>query len=69
MAKPSLLQLVQDTLAGSSANSEELFGQQVALELRNIKDRAVKLRLKRAIMNISYDTQEAKQGSHAQIAD
>ncbi|KAL3976395.1 hypothetical protein ACER0C_022281 [Sarotherodon galilaeus] len=68
MAKLSLLQQVQKILSGSNADSEELFGQQVASELRNIKDRALQLRLKRNIMNMIYDTQEAEQGSHSQFA-
>lgn len=64
MTKLSLLQQVQQTLSASNADSEELFGQQVASELRNIKDRALQLRLKRNIMNMIYDTQEAEQGGH-----
>ncbi|XP_055020895.1 uncharacterized protein LOC129412059 [Boleophthalmus pectinirostris] len=68
MAKLSLLQQVQNTLSGSNADSEEVFGQQVASELRNIKDRALQLRLRRNIMNIIYDTQEAEQAGHSQFA-
>ncbi|KAL3971397.1 fumarate hydratase, class II [Sarotherodon galilaeus] len=64
MTKLSLLQQVQQTLSACNADSEELFGQQVASELRNIKDRALQLQLKRNIMNMIYDTQEAEQGSH-----
>ncbi|KAM4565474.1 uncharacterized protein V3H82_014502 isoform 2-T2 [Fundulus diaphanus] len=59
MTKLSLLQQVQKALS-STADPAELFGQQVASELRNIKDRAVQLRLKRDIMNMIYDAQEAE---------
>lgn len=68
MAKLALLQQVQQTLAGSNADSEQLFGQQVASELRNIKGRALQLRLRRNIMNIIYDTQEVEHAGHAQFA-
>lgn len=66
LAKLSLLQQVQDTLSASNADSEELFGQQVASELRSIKDRTLQLRLRRNIMNIIYDTQEAEQAGNSQ---
>lgn len=66
MVKLSLLQQVQKTLSASDADSEERFGQQVASELRNIKNPALQLRLRRNIMNLIYDVQEtafSEQGS------
>lgn len=67
MAKLSLL---QKTLSGSDADSEERFGQQVASELRNINNPALQLRVKRKIMNVIYDAQEtalSEQGSQCQF--
>ncbi|XP_038153207.1 uncharacterized protein LOC119791263 isoform X2 [Cyprinodon tularosa] len=67
MAKLSLLQQIQRTLA-SNEDSNELFGQQVASELRNIRDGAVQLRLKRNIMNMIYDALEADRTGPSQYA-
>ncbi|XP_063048451.1 uncharacterized protein LOC134442034 [Engraulis encrasicolus] len=60
MVKLSLLQRVQNTLESPPADAEEVFGQQVASEVRSIKDRVLQLRLKRDIMNLIYDAQEAE---------
>ncbi|KAK7918607.1 hypothetical protein WMY93_009891 [Mugilogobius chulae] len=63
-AKLELLKQVQSTLSASAnADSDDIFGQQVAVELRNIKDKTLKLRVKRKIMNMLYDMQEEEQGS------
>lgn len=43
-----------------------MFGQQVANELRNVKDKALQLKLRRNIMNMLYDAQEAEQASQYQ---
>ncbi|XP_015248611.1 PREDICTED: uncharacterized protein LOC107096463 [Cyprinodon variegatus] len=67
MAELSLLQQIQKTLV-SNADSTELFGQQVASELRNIRDRAIQLRLRRNIMNMIYDAQEAEHIGQSQYA-
>ncbi|XP_035988178.1 uncharacterized protein LOC110367769 isoform X12 [Fundulus heteroclitus] len=59
MVKLSLLQQIQKTLS-STADPAELFGQQVATEIRIIEDKAVYARLKRNIMNMIYEAQEAE---------
>lgn len=66
MAKLTLLKQVHSTLSAANNDSLEVFGQQVANELRNIKDKAVQLRLRRNIMNMLYDAQEAEQASQYQ---
>lgn len=61
LAKLTLLKQVHNTLSSTTNDSEEVFGQQVANELRSIKDRVLQLRVRRNIMNILYDALEAEQ--------
>lgn len=66
MAKLSLLQQIQIKPILSNVDSEELVGQQVPSELRNLRDRAVELRLGQNIINMIYDTQEADNTGQSQ---
>ncbi|XP_070406363.1 uncharacterized protein [Nothobranchius furzeri] len=65
MVKLSLLKQVQSSLSQSDA--EEQFGQQVAAEMRNVKDKHSQLRLRRSIMNLIYDAQEAEQAGQCPV--
>jgi len=65
MAKLTLLKQVHSTLSATNY-CLEMFDQQVANELRNVKDNALQLRLRRNIMNMLYDAQEAEQASQYQ---
>ncbi|XP_049323079.1 uncharacterized protein LOC125806764 [Astyanax mexicanus] len=60
LLKMSLLKQIQCTLS-SADNSEDVFGQQVASELKKIQNSAVQLRVRRSIMNMLYDAQEEEQ--------
>jgi hypothetical protein len=70
MAKLTLLKQVHSTLSATNNDCLEMFGQQVANELRNVKDKALQLRLRRNIMmlhdHMLYDAQEAEQASQYQ---
>lgn len=66
MEKLKLLKQVHSTLSATNNDCLEVFGQQVANELRNVKDKAMQLRLRRSIMNMLYDAQEAEQASQYQ---
>lgn len=44
-----------------AANSEATFGQQVAVEIGNIKDHTLRIGVKRKIMNTIYEAQESEQ--------
>lgn len=66
MAKLTLLKQVHSTLSATNNDCLEMFGQQVANELRNVKDKALQLRIRRNIMNMLYDAQEAEQASQYQ---
>lgn len=61
LAELSLLKQVHSMLSSTANDSEEVFGQQVANELRNIKDQVDQHRVKRNIMNLLYDAPEAEQ--------
>jgi len=66
MAKLTLLKQVHSTLSATNY-CLEMFDQQVANELRNVKDNALQLRLRRNIMNMLYDAQEAERASQYQL--
>lgn len=65
MAKLTLLKQVHSTLSATN-DCLEMFGQQVANELSNVKDKTLQLKLRRNIMNMLYDAQEAEQASQYQ---
>ncbi|XP_030237135.1 uncharacterized protein LOC115561314 [Gadus morhua] len=61
MEKVDILRNVSKTLLAAGQDVEDIFGKQVACELKHVQDRTTRLRLRRNIMLMLYDAQENEQ--------
>lgn len=68
LQKLSVLKQMANVVQNTNNDSFNLFGQQIAEELRKIKDNMVQTRLKRNIMNMIYDAQESEMYTQQQHA-
>ena len=59
--KVDILRNVSTTLLAAGQDVEDIFGKQVACELKHVQDRTTRLRLRRNIMLMLYDAQENEQ--------
>ncbi|XP_076862889.1 uncharacterized protein LOC143514949 [Brachyhypopomus gauderio] len=59
--KVAILKSMSQTLLSTSQDVDETFGKQVVSEIKQIKDPVTKMRLRRNILLMLYDAQEAEQ--------